>query len=518
MTNSDFQFAVALIGGLAWPIYGVVGLFALCIPQRASPLNSRLLARQMRLAGVILLALAFLLGVLALCGMASSYSHNQYGFRDGAVFGWISAWLLTSVGAVICAPLGLVVYVQAERLRRSGIDSEFDFIPMMSTCDTAKRCLALGHGFMAVVCSIVFVPFVLLLLVAALAWLPMTMLAGRSRSHSQLLMVLSIAIKHGRPLPTELRGFATTARSIERLRLLQLAKRLEIGDSLGDALRSLPGLLPDWAVAEIRSGESNGCLQETLARLIQRQLDSLSYDQSRSTVAGWITYGVAYGGAAHFLVGFLMVFIVPKFKAIFEGFGTELPQTTRLLIQVSDVIASYWFLGAPFIAAGGYLLVELMRGEASGWKTLRYSFLHRLFVSLDGPDILRQLSGVVATGRPLPEGLDVVARYHFRPSIRRALTQVAAATEYGADAFEELQRHRFISASDVKFLTTARQAGNLSWALKELAELRERRFSYRQRLWAEFVRPVPVLFGAVVVLFVAVSFFMPIIKLLNDLS
>ena len=53
---------------------------------------------------------------------------------------------------------------------------------------------------------------------------------------------------------------------------------------------------------------------------------------------------------------------------------------------------------------------------------------------------------------------------------------------------------------DVKFLTTARQAGNLSWALNELAELRERRFSYRQRLWAEFVRPVPVLFGAVVVL------------------
>ena len=72
--------------------------------------------------------------------------------------------------------------------------------------------------------------------------------------------------------------------------------------------------------------------------------------------------------------------------------------------------------------------------------------------------------------------------------------------------------------SEARILEAAQRAGNLPWALKELASSIERDIDYRVMLVLEILRPVFLLVLAVAVGIFAIGMFLPLIKLINDFS
>lgn len=72
--------------------------------------------------------------------------------------------------------------------------------------------------------------------------------------------------------------------------------------------------------------------------------------RSKSTTFAAACEGLAHGGFAFGGLLFLY-FVVPRFKQLFEDFGTELPVMTRLLIGVSDLTINYWYLFVLLIPA-----------------------------------------------------------------------------------------------------------------------------------------------------------------------
>ena len=60
------------------------------------------------------------------------------------------------------------------------------------------------------------------------------------------------------------------------------------------------------------------------------------------------------------IVSFIMIWIIPKFKAIFEGFDCKLPAITEWLITFSDYMAKYWYL-IPTIPFGMWLFVKIVK-------------------------------------------------------------------------------------------------------------------------------------------------------------
>ncbi|MBT6495352.1 MAG: hypothetical protein HOL01_12445, partial [Planctomycetaceae bacterium] len=75
-----------------------------------------------------------------------------------------------------------------------------------------------------------------------------------------------------------------------------------------------------------------------------------------------------------------------------------------------------------------------------------------------------------------------------------------------------------ISRRETALLSAAERAGNLDWALRRTADNVDSRISFRFNALVEFVRPVLMLLYAGVVGTVVVGLFMPLVKLLNDLS
>ncbi len=144
-------------------------------------------------------------------------------------------------------------------------------------------------------------------------------------------------------------------------------------------------------------------------------------------------------------------------------------------------------------------------------------FITRLFPRLDTPSLMRNMALVIDTGKPMVEGISLAAYFYPSPGLRRTLSQIEVAVRHADDCFHQMHKHRLITKSEEQLLRSAERVGNLSWALRHLAQNLERRYWYRFRLTMEFVKPLVIFGFGLLVLGFAVSFFMPMVTLLTQL-
>ena len=91
-------------------------------------------------------------------------------------------------------------------------------------------------------------------------------------------------------------------------------------------------------------------------------------------------------------------------------------------------------------------------------------------------------------------------------------------TEHGCAWHESLYRHGLIRKSDLAVLQSAERAGNLSWALRELADSNRRRLAYRLNAALQLLFPPAVLCFGAAVLFIVVAMFLPLIDILGSIK
>jgi type IV pilus assembly protein PilC len=336
---------------------------------------------------------------------------------------------------------------------------------------------------------------------------------------SSLLMVLASGMGDSAALLSGLQAMVAESSPPWSNRIRHLQSLLEQGQQLSEALTSVTGLLPEQSMIAIRIGEETGSLRQVLTDEAHRLMrSSESQNPVRVTLPAIIMWALGVGTVVTFLLSFMMIFIVPKMKKIFDDFGTDLPNVTESLIGVSDWFLSYWYvLALPLVTVVGYggwftvkaLLTRLSTGHIPG-----SSLLPRLWTPL----ILRMLSITVATQRSVEAGMHCMLK-EFRPG--RAQQKLSAAkmrTAAGYDCWESLQMNGFLKEREVAFLAAANRTQHLDWALIHLARAIERRRDrWAQRLLS-ILHPIVVLSVGFAVLFVVVAMFLPLVKLINDLS
>ncbi len=108
--------------------------------------------------------------------------------------------------------------------------------------------------------------------------------------------------------------------------------------------------------------------------------------------------------------------------------------------------------------------------------------------------------------------------HHHQTDIRGRLERVLGRVTAGMGIWTALREVGLLNARDVGLLEVAERAGNLPWALIALAQAKERRMVHRRRVAEAVCVPICVITFGLLVGFVCFGFFMPMVKLLNDLS
>jgi general secretion pathway protein F len=154
---------------------------------------------------------------------------------------------------------------------------------------------------------------------------------------------LATLVTAGIPLVESVGALIEQVDKLELKRVLtKVVDRLNEGSSLAKALESHPHVFSNLYVSMVAAGEASGTLEGVLERLAD-------FMESQSKLRGKVGAALAYPalmtviGSA--LITVMMVVVVPKVTAIYEGLDRALPWYTEMLIGMSHFVSSNQLLG-----------------------------------------------------------------------------------------------------------------------------------------------------------------------------
>lgn len=355
-------------------------------------------------------------------------------------------------------------------------------------------------------------PFMLI----GLVYLINAVVVWRVRTKNLLLHLLSLASQRGLPLPRAVAALANDGRGRFHRRMMLLSERLAAGLSLSEAWRErrLRELVPGIAPVTALVGQQTGRMGRALGQLAQ------STDETSQGRAGAIS-ALVYGLGILFFSALVQTFMVVK-----------IAPTLAKLIQEFDVDAnagwSLWFLaglnsrplyvalGALTIVCGWLYLAVVLRGLATAFPS--WNFFDRQHSSPHSGTILQLLALPVEARLPLLPVVQTLAAEFPGHRARRRLVAAERTMLQGAPPLEALRAARLATDKEFALLAAAERTGNLAWAMRQAAQLRDRRRDARLQIVTQSAIAAGLVLMAVPVVLFALATFGPLFFMVERLA
>jgi type IV pilus assembly protein PilC len=348
----------------------------------------------------------------------------------------------------------------------------------------------------------------------------------RKKIKPKILMIftrqLATLIDAGLPL---LRGLNVLAKQ-ERNALLRnttnkLADAVQSGSTFSEALAQHPSIFNDLYVNMVKAGELGGVLELVLGRLAEFQEKAAKI---KNRVVAAMVYPAIVMFMAVTIMAFLLVFIVPKFEAIFHDMlgDKPLPAVTLFVINVSKFVQNHWLalLGVVIALFAGYKFAS----RTAGGKVILDRL--KLHVPLFG-DLIRKtaisrfsrtLGTLVTSGVPILQALNITRDTAGNAVIARAISQVHDRVKEGESIVQPLEASRVFPPMVVSMVDVGEETGQLPEMLLKIAEVFDDEVDNSVAALTSMLEPIMIVFLAVVVGTIVIALFMPLISIISGLQ
>ncbi len=247
------------------------------------------------------------------------------------------------------------------------------------------------------------------------------------------------------------------------------------GMSLADAMAKSPETFPRVYVAMVEAGETGGFLDVVLAQIADFQARE---KEMRSKVMTALLYPTILLVLALGVLVFLLVFFIPRFQAIFTGFGASLPLLTQMIVNTSELMRSYGLILLLGLVIGGYMIRNWFSSE-QGRRTwegmiLRMPVIGPLVAQFAMSRFCRMLGTLLGAGVPLINCLNVARRSIGNQVLVDAVSNSIERVKEGKQLGPSLADCRTLfSGSTVEMVSVAEESGKLDSELVRIANVTE---------------------------------------------
>jgi type IV pilus assembly protein PilC len=301
--------------------------------------------------------------------------------------------------------------------------------------------------------------------------------------------------------------------------LMGVIEDIESGSTLSEAMAKQPKAFDTLYVNMVKAGEAGGALEVILQRLAEFKERAQSLKRK---VQGAMIYPCAVITVAGGIVGFIMYWIIPKFKKIFADFGVELPAMTKTLIVTSDWVVNYFYL-IPAIPLAIFLTIKIVKKNKTGahvvdWVSLKIPLLGKILQKSIVARTARTLGTLIASGVPILEALIIARDTAGNAIYRKAFDKIYAAIREGESMAVPLKEARIVDDMVVNMVDVGEETGALDTMLYKVADVYDEEVSVLVEGLVNMLEPLMVVVLGLIVGFIVIALFMPLVKLLNDLS
>lgn len=301
--------------------------------------------------------------------------------------------------------------------------------------------------------------------------------------------------------------------------LMDVIEDVESGNTLSEAMAKQPKAFDNLYCNMVKAGEAGGALEVILQRLAEFKEKSQSLKRK---IIGAMIYPAAVITVAVGIVSFIMIFIIPKFKKIFEDFDTDLPAMTQVLIDMSDWMMSYWYM--LFITPlGVFIFVKIVKKNKTGafvvdWISLRIPLIGKILHMGVIARVTRTLGTLIASGVPILEALIISRDTAGNHVFVRAFDNIYTAIREGETIAVPLKEAKIVDDMVVNMVDVGEETGALDDMLYKVADVYDEDVEVRVESLVSLLEPIMVVVLGLIVGFIVIALFLPLIKLLNDLA
>jgi type IV pilus assembly protein PilC len=348
----------------------------------------------------------------------------------------------------------------------------------------------------------------------------------RKKVKPKILMIftrqLATLIDSGLPL---LRGLTVLSKqerdSVLKNTIDKLADSVQGGNTFSESLVQFPLIFNELYVNMVKAGEVGGVLELVLTRLAEFHEKAAKI---KNKVVAAMVYPIIVMTMAIAIMGFLLVFIVPKFEAIFHDMlgDRPLPAITTFVITMSRFVQAHWLvlIAIIFAVIAGYKFANrTARGRSIIDRAkLRFPLFGDVIRKTAISRFSRTLGTLVTSGVPILQALNITRETAGNTVIARAIGQVHESVKEGESIVQPLEASSAFPPMVVSMIDVGEETGQLPEMLLKIADVYDDEVDTSVAAMTAALEPIMIVFLALVVGMIVVALFLPLISIIQGLQ
>lgn len=294
---------------------------------------------------------------------------------------------------------------------------------------------------------------------------------------------------------------------------------VEEGRSLSECLSEHPKTFSKLYCSMVSAGEMGGVLDEVLNRLA-------SFLESNAKLIGQLKAAMTYPAVVSFIAVsifiFLLSFVIPIFKEMFDSMGVALPAFTQMLLNMSALIRSYWFIIFPSIFGSAYALFAYIKTPIG-----RSQFDN---VALKAPifgDIIRKvaiarftrtLGTLLRSGVPLMSALEITQDTAGNVHIAAGIAKVREAVSEGEGMTKPLEQTKLFPPMVTQMIAIGEESGNVDTMLSKVADFYDEEVEQAVKALTSLLEPLMMVVIGGMVGSIIIGMYLPMFSVISAIK
>jgi len=297
--------------------------------------------------------------------------------------------------------------------------------------------------------------------------------------------------------------------------LLDIKSDVETGSSMSAAFRKYPLYFDTLFCNLIGAGEQAGILDTLLDRLAtyKEKIQAI-----KSKIKSALFYPISIIVVAFVIVAVIMIFVIPAFKELFDGFGAELPAPTLIVMAISEVFVNWWWAIFGSIGGGLWFFFYTWKRSLSMQATMDRLILK---VPVFGPLVRkatiarwsRTLATMFSAGVPLVEALDSVAGASGNRVYYDATKKIQSEISTGTSLTVAMQNTDVFPNMVLQMTAIGEESGALDSMLSKVADFFEAEVDDAVDALASLMEPVIMVVLGTLIGGLVIAMYLPIFKM-----